>query len=97
MTRLHVADYVGTIESVDFKAFKFLLDCGGTKHEFSCDPIEMIFLIEPVWDVHPCVRVRGASLPGTPVVRFQSIEAAACPDPAPAVPAGVPASAGASI
>lgn len=97
MTRLHVADYVGTIESVDFKAFKFLLDCGGEKQEFSCDPIEMIFLIEPVWDVHPCVRVRGSSLPGTPVVRFHSIEAAACPEPASAAPAGVPVSAGASM
>lgn len=87
MTRLHVADYVGTIESVDFKAFKFLLDCGTEKLEIQCDPIELIFLIEPVCDLHPRVRVRGTRRPGTPIIRFKSLEAVRCPE----MPATVPA------
>jgi hypothetical protein len=87
MTRLQVADYVGTIESVDFKAFKFLLDCGNEKQEIQCDPIELIFLIEPVCDLHPRVHVRGTCRPGTQIIRFKSLEAVAGRE----MPATVPA------
>lgn len=85
-----VADYVGTIESVDFKAFRFILDCGSEKHEIACDPIELIFLIEPVCDLHPRVHVRGTSQPGTPIVRFKSLEAVACQETPATVPVAFP-------
>lgn len=73
MTSLHTEEYAGTIESVDFKAFKFMLDCGGKKYEIACDPIEMIFLIEPVCDLHPIVHVTAASQTGNAILRFKSI------------------------